>query len=239
VNVNASLPTGPTATKIASGRRGRGSKGLRHLASEQYSSNVMTCPDCDANLDQTPVGQPCPSCGGDRRSATVYGDAALAAVASFNVSASIGYNPRRPWQQKWRDVISSLDAIQETYRQDDLNNEAVRRQVETFFKDCCELADWLQEQAGNAKALDYVKTDRDLRLCDGMAQTTKHHTRDPNRGRDPITARISRVDGGQGVRAEIEWSTPSGSTGTEDALDLAQRCKSAWERFFQRHGLTP
>ncbi|WP_158713455.1 hypothetical protein [Streptomyces sp. NRRL F-525] len=199
----------------------------------------MTCPDCDTNLDETPVGQPCPSCGGDRRSATVYAEAALVVTVALDASGGIGYNPQRPWQQKWRDVISGLDAIQATYLQNDLDNEAVRRQVETFFKDCCELADWLREQAGKADAMDYVKVDRDLKLCDGMAQTTKHHTRAPSSKRDPITARISRVDGGQGVRAEIEWSTPSGSTGTEDALDLAQRCKSAWERFFQQHGLTP
>lgn len=116
----------------------------------------------------------------------------------LNASGSIGYNPLRPWQQKWRDVISGLDAIRAAYRQSDLDNEAVRRQVETFFKDCCELADWLREQAGKAEAMDYVKVDRDLKLCDGMAQTAKHHTRAPSGKRDPITARISRVDGGQG-----------------------------------------
>jgi hypothetical protein len=209
------------------------------LASEQYNSSVMSCPDCDANLDETPVGQPCPSCRGHDRRATVYAEVALVATAALNVSGSVGYNPRRPWQQKWRDVINGLDVLQATYRQSDLDNETVRRQTETFFKDCCELADWLREQAGKPEAMEYVKTDRYLRLCDGMAQTAKHHTRAPNSKRDPITARISRVYGGQGVRAEIQWSTPSGANGTEDALDLAQRCKSSWERFFQRHRLTP
>ncbi|MFF7290352.1 hypothetical protein [Streptomyces griseorubiginosus] len=160
-------------------------------------------------------------------------------TVALKASGSIGYNPVRPWQQKWRDVINGLKVLEATYRQNDLDNEAVRRQVETFFKDCCELADWLQEQAGMSAAVGYLKSDPDLKLCDGMAQTAKHHTRAPSRSRDPITARISRVDGGQGVRAEIQWSTQSGSTGTEDALDLAQRCKSAWERFFRLHGLRP
>ncbi|MCX5260412.1 hypothetical protein OOK27_40775 [Streptomyces canus] len=200
---------------------------------------MMSCSDCHSNLDETPVGEPCPSCGSGHRSATAYAEVALVATAALNASGSIGYNALRPWQQKWRDVINGLDVIEATYRQNDLDNEAVRRQVETFFKDCCELADWLQEQAGTSAAVDYLKSDPDLKLCDGMAQTTKHHTRAPSRKRDPITARISRVDGGQGVRAEIQWSTQSGSTGTEDALDSAQRCKSAWERFFRQYGLTP
>lgn len=200
----------------------------------------MNCPDCGTSLDETPVGHPCPTCGGERRNAVVYAEAALGATCTFNASASIGYNPQRPWQQKWRDVISGLDALQATYQQSDLNNEVVRRQVEGFFKDCCELADWLQEQASRPQAMSYLKSDPALKLCDGMAQTTKHHTRKSgNRNPDPITARISKVYGGQGVRAEIEWSTPSGSTGSEDALDLAQRCRTAWERFFQLHGLTP
>lgn len=237
--MRATSAQGTAPTQVASGRRRRGVEGVPRLSSSQYTPNVMSCSDCHANLDETSVGQPCPSCGSGHRSTAVYAEAALVATATLNASASIGYNPLRPWPQKWRDVINGLGVIEATYRQDDLDNEAVRRQVETFFKDCCELADWLQEQAGQSTAMDYLKTDRDLKLCDGMAQTTKHHTRAPRRGRDPITARISRVDGGQGVRAEIQWSTPSGLTGTEDALDLAQRCTSAWERFFRQHGLTP
>ena len=212
---------------------------MGRLAAQQYTPTVMNCADCGTNLDETPVGQLCPRCGGGRRSAKAYAEAALLVTATLTASGSIGYNPVRPWQQKWRDVITGLDALQVTYRQRDLDNEVVRRQVETFFKDCCELADWLRKQADSPNAMNYVKTDPDLKLCDGMAQTTKHHTRAPSSKQDPITARISWVHGGQGVRAEIEWSTPSGSTGIEDALDLARRCKSAWERFFAQHGLTP
>ncbi|MGW2720665.1 hypothetical protein [Streptomyces sp. NPDC001492] len=212
---------------------------MGRLAARQYTPTVMSCADCGTNLDETPVGQLRPSCGGDRRSATAYAEAALLVTATFTASATIGYNPVRPWQQKWSDVNTGLDALQVTYQQRDLDNEVVRRQVETFFKDCCELADWLREQAGKPDAMNHVKADPDLKLCDGMAQTTKHHTRARSSRQDPITARICRVHGGQGVRAEIKWSTPSGSTGTEDALDLARRCKSAWERFFAQHGLTP
>ena len=40
----------------------------------------MLCPDCDANLDDAPVGVPCPQCGGDRRSANVSPDPVRAAA---------------------------------------------------------------------------------------------------------------------------------------------------------------
>ncbi|MFF9806370.1 hypothetical protein ACF1G5_14760 [Streptomyces coeruleorubidus] len=162
----------------------------------------------------------------------------MAEATAFGIGSSMGYDSQRPWQQKWRDVINGLNALQATYQQPDLDSDAVRRQVEDFFEVCCELADWLDRQAGKPRAMRYLKqTDPDLRLCDGIAQTRKHHTRE---GADPITAKISKVYGGQGgVRAEIEWSRPSGAQGTEDALDLAQRCVSAWLRFLKHEGLTP
>ena len=34
---------------------------------------AMICPDCQQNLDDVPVGDPCPQCGGVQRSAVVQG----------------------------------------------------------------------------------------------------------------------------------------------------------------------
>ena len=165
----------------------------------------------------------------------VLAGAAVAVVAAFDASGSVGYNPVRPWQQKWRVVRSGLSAIEATYAANDINDEVIRRQVEDFFKDCRELADWLKEQAGKPEAMAYVNSDPDLVLCDGMAQTIKHHTR---AGSDPISAWVARVRSGP-IRVDIEWSRPSGASGTEDALDLARRCVVAWEGFFQQRGLDP
>lgn len=163
--------------------------------------------------------------------------AALAAVATLTAHLSVGYNPVRPWQQKWQDVEIGLRVLEAFYARDDANNEDVRREVEDFFKACRELADWLEQHAGKPEAMTYVNSDPDLMICDGMAQTIKHHTRNSTR-RDPITARVSWVRGGP-LRAEIEWTRPSGARGTEDALDLARRCVAAWEQFFRQHGLDP
>lgn len=156
----------------------------------------------------------------------------------MRASASVGYNPVRPWQQKWRDIEGGLAVLEDLYTRDDANNEDARRAVEDFFKDCRELADWLKEQAGKPEAMVFVNTDPDLMLCDGMAQTIKHHTRSSQRNPDPLTVRVAWVHTGP-IRVEIEWSRPSGATGTEDALGLARRCAAAWQSFFQQHNLDP
>ena len=43
---------------------------------------TMFCPDCMQNLDDLPTGDPCPQCGGRRRSAQVFATAALVAVSA-------------------------------------------------------------------------------------------------------------------------------------------------------------
>jgi hypothetical protein len=197
----------------------------------------MTCGDCAQNLDEVPPGQPCPACGSARRNAVVHVQAALAVATVGTVGVSVGYAPARPWQQKWREVREGLHAIEQLYQRSAENNEIVRVVVEAFFKNCRELADWLQEDAGQVTAIKHANTDPDLQLCDGLAQTVKHHTR--RRGTDPITARVAQVDSGFGVTARLEWSTPSGRSGSEDALALARRCVAAWEGFLKTQGLNP
>ncbi|TQS45588.1 hypothetical protein [Cryptosporangium phraense] len=186
-------------------------------------------------LVDVPVGGPCPQCGGGRRDATVYGSVVMAASAVLTATASVGYHPGRPWQQKWRDTQSDLRQLEAVYAGPGVNNETMRRYVEAFFKDCQELADWLTHGGGSSNAMDFVHEDADLRLCDGMAQTTKHHTR--VRGKDPVTAQVAWIHGGHHPRAELEWSTPAGEGGKVDALDLARRCIAAWERYFALHSL--
>jgi hypothetical protein len=127
-------------------------------------------------LDSAAVSDPCPTCGGVRRGTVVQGRATLVGVATVTAHASVGFNPIRPWQQKWRDVENGLQVLEGFYARDYAGNEAMRRGVEEFFKSCRELADWLSEHGGKPEAMAYVKSDPDLVLCDGMAQTVKHHT---------------------------------------------------------------
>jgi hypothetical protein len=161
-------------------------------------------------------------------------------VATIEASASIGYNPHRSWVQKWHETLDAQREIAEAYVKPRGSQETYRL-VEHFFKVCRELADWIAQAAGKPNALAYVNTDPDLRLCDGMAQTTKHHTRKPSsRNPDPLTARISNITGSpSGDTVTIEWRSLSGNSGSEDALELAGRCVAAWERLFQQEGLSP
>jgi hypothetical protein len=155
---------------------------------------------------------------------------------------AIGYNEHRPWRQKWQDMLHALEELDSAYATEEgQGNEDVRRMVEDFFEICRELADWLWQDKQNANVSEsvvtgFVRGDPHLRLADGMAQTTKHHTR---KGNDPITARITEIRvGPDGARAQIGWSRVSGDSGSEDALDLAHRCVRTWRGFLSQNGLT-
>ena len=147
----------------------------------------------------------------------------------------------RTWQRKWRDLQHELQTLENTYAGKVLNVDELTRQVEYFFKTCRELADWIQEATGQP-AIAYVKSQPALDLCDAVAQTAKHYTRDPSRGRDsdPITAIVVQLYGDEtGIHADIEWTKESGADGVADALDLARRCRDEWRGFFQMHDLDP
>lgn len=205
---------------------------------------MMNCHDCGEALDDVPVGDPCPGCGSTRRDATVHAHSITTQVVVPTPTIGVGYNPHRPWQQKWQDVEHGLQQIETAYdvTQGQYGNEHVRRVVEGFFKDCRELADWLWQDLQSI-GLDeptirtFMRSDPDLRLADAIAQTIKHHTRT---GTDPITARITDITIGPGGRhAKIGWSQPSGAKGSEDALDLASKCVGAWRQFLASRGLIP
>jgi hypothetical protein len=144
----------------------------------------------------------------------------------------LGLGDPRPWEQKWRDVLDELQRMERACaREEGQSTDDVRRAVEGFFKTCRELADWLWQNGGLAKpiVMSFVLSDPRLRLADAVAQTTKHHTRT---GDDPITARITEIRSApEGISAKISWSRPSGTSGAEDALDLARKCVQSWQGF--------
>ena len=197
---------------------------------------VMSCPDCGAGLDDVPVGDPCPQCGGLRRDATVLAPTVTAHVTVPRPTIAVGYTGPRPWQQKWQDVVDALHRVEAAYATTEgLGNEQLRRTVKGFFEICRELADWLWQSTSLDKdaVMDFVHGDPDLRLADAMAQTTKHHTRTGG-----ITARITGIRvGPDGTSAEIGWSQVSGTNGSEDALELARKSVEAWRRFLAQEGL--
>jgi hypothetical protein len=78
----------------------------------------MTCPDCGADLDAVPVGDPCPICGSTRRNATVM-PPTVAAVATVwsggHTEFSVDDDPAKPalplGRAAERSVSHSVDAV--------------------------------------------------------------------------------------------------------------------------------
>jgi hypothetical protein len=148
--------------------------------------------------------------------------------------ASVPVGNRRPWQRTWRDVQHDYGALAAAYQRKGVNDDDFTRRIEVFFKTCRELADWIHRQHPGLDAMDYVNTESALKICDALAQTAKHHTRYKG-----ITAKVEELFlEANGARADIAW-TDGSSSGTLDALKLADDCIAEWKAFFQQHGLDP
>jgi hypothetical protein len=76
----------------------------------------MICPDCQQDLDDVPVGDPCPQCGGIKRSAVVQGLAALVRVSAMAPTVSIGYTLTPGWAYQWRIIQRHLARLREQYQ---------------------------------------------------------------------------------------------------------------------------
>jgi hypothetical protein len=195
---------------------------------------VSKCVGCGAELPDAEERRPCPACGDVRRHFDI-GVAESVGLAD-DAHIRIEYGPDRPWEQKWGDVTRLFAEIERVYATRAGSTDDVREAVETYFKATRELADWVKHKTGK-DALALVNTDPALKICDGFAQTLKHHTRTKV---GSISARIFNIDTAPpGVRVEIAWRVDSGPETTVDALDLARDCMAAWRRWFSQEGLTP
>jgi hypothetical protein len=201
----------------------------------------MFCAGCDTNLDHVPVGDPCPTCGGRRRSARVTPGPVQVTATAHAPSIAIGRDDHRPWHEKWREVRRSRDSIREAYSEcRGLGNAAVDARVTHFCSECHDMRDWLRNDIANLPGvtLTAVKhhhdTERSLRISSAVANSNKHHTRD--RG---TTARIRHTlmtpDKGARVTIEVDWATAQATT--VDALDLANKCVDSWQGFLNHNGI--
>ncbi|MFI6977220.1 hypothetical protein ACIBSV_01375 [Embleya sp. NPDC050154] len=74
-----------------------------------------------------------------------------------------------------------------------------------------------------------------LRRSGDVINTYKHHTR--RHGQTTAVVSEAWIDDRNAARFTIKWTAPDGTTGTRDALDLAQAAVSEWLQFFSIHGL--
>ncbi len=77
---------------------------------------AMTCPDCQKSLDDVPAGDPCPRCGGNRRSAVADAEVAMVAASAQAPTISIGYSLEPGWAYQWRSIQQHLPRLREQYQ---------------------------------------------------------------------------------------------------------------------------
>jgi hypothetical protein len=203
----------------------------KHRGTEK--TEMMTCPDCGRNLDDVPVGDLCPSCGGNRRAAVVSPAPVEVVTTVESVSYKITKGDNRPWTEKWRLMLHHRDSLARSYAGEDRqgNIEAESRAMD-FFAECDHLREWLEHDSalglnrGDIEA--HFQSSSALRACNAICNTHKHHTR-----RSGTTARIREVNvhpEGVQVTIEVDWTMPSASA--VDALNLADECVASWRSFF-------
>lgn len=204
----------------------------------------MVCPDCGAGLDAVATHEPCPRCGRYGRDAHVVVGAIHVGVVVSAPVVEVEPNLHRPWCQKWSNTLTALESLEEAYRRVPKGgNLEVDARVQRFFGECNDLPDWLKSDKVSLPNLpdrdvnDHATGDHNLRVCNGIANTHKHHT--PTRGKDPVTARICRTrTTDSGASVTIEHSSPSDPNPRHvDARDLSRACVASWRAFFKGHGI--
>jgi RNA polymerase subunit RPABC4/transcription elongation factor Spt4 len=199
---------------------------------------MRTCSDCGEELHD--LTQPCPTCGSLRQSAAQAGVALVVATAQpATVSAS--YNSDQPWSAQWLNVRQHLETAEAACRPDSYRgNVAVKRSIENFFTQCFHMGDWLWEDPSTgltrSQVGGFINSDPSLRVCAGMANTSKHRvSNDPG----AITAKIKSISPNLNeTEVLIEW-THGANTQAENALDLARRCVVAWDGYLKANTLQP
>jgi hypothetical protein len=200
----------------------------------------MFCPDCNTNLDDVTVHDPCPTCGGLRRWAVVCPEPAETTGSAWAPSIGIRRDDHRPWHEKW--LLRSRDLIREAYTDvRGLSNAEVDERVNRFCGECHDLRDWLKRDLANLRGVtttavdEHVRQSAPLRISSAVANSHKHHTRDRQQTTARIRDTLMSPDQGARVTIEIDWASAQATT--IDALDLANDCVDSWRAFLTQNGV--
>ena len=146
---------------------------------------------------------------------------------------SFDLGPRR-WSDQWTRTLRSYAELPGVARHA-FGAVDARDAFMRFFMDCFHVKDWLKNDPalslGN-RPEKYVEDTPDLLLCADLCNGSKHLAMKPYQGGggyrvDPLT-RMSTGAIEDGTHLAV---VVPGAGRTEDALDLAGRCLSAWRRF--------
>ncbi len=205
----------------------------------------MICPDCTRNLDDVPLDDPCPQCGGLRRSAQVSGVAALVGVSAMAGTVTIGYSLEPGWTYQWRSIQRHLIRLRAQYQgTDTAGNVEVEETVHALFLALFHLYDWLHQDR-TVQSLDertlkaFVDQHQNsLSVARDYANTRKHMKRDRP---SALIAQITSIESGpNGYTVTIghgPGNAPITALTGVDALDLAERCEQHWRFLLTQHGI--
>ncbi|WP_432246222.1 hypothetical protein ACRB8A_20120 (plasmid) [Arthrobacter sp. G.S.26] len=156
----------------------------------------------------------------------------------------IGYPEQESWLSKWDDVTRDYEAAEETLTTEGTDNRVIRHRLLRFFEDCWHLAEWIKNdtEVPAAVAQKVVKeawAAEPMKLCEAVANTSKHHTRRA----DKATARVMAVKFPQGsgtwaptVTIKI-WQPGIAEPQEHDGRTLAAECMAWWRGFIKQNGL--
>lgn len=139
-------------------------------------------------------------------------------VVAHTPAIAIGLSDTVSWTEQWSDVKHSYANLQDLYATaENVPNDEVRRVVKEFSVQCWHIWDWLKRDqdmpitAATLKA--FLRNNTPLKLCNAMAKTSKHHTRDSGTSAVVKTVKFSTT-----ITVDIATANPAG---TIDALKVA------------------
>jgi hypothetical protein len=207
---------------------------------------AMICPDCQQDLDDVPVGDPCPRCGGNRRSAVVQAQAATVGVSAVASTVSIGYSLEPGWSYQWHGIQRHLARLREQYQGiNTLGNVDVEQNVHSLFLGLNQLGDWLYQDSTISPTKTMVNKwidnhPKSLGICRTYANTWKHMKR---KWPGELIAQITRIESGpNGQRVAIGYrphDQPHQPMTEIDGLALAEESEQDWRDFLKMHGIQP
>lgn len=202
--------------------------------------HLRYCLDCLADQETDQQGA-CTDCTSIRLTELTYNPGT---VVLGDGDAYTEYGTARPWQEQWYRAKEHFKKLNAVYAPGGYRSDAIARAaVEDFFEHCLRVGDWLwgdQEETHLDKAAvqDFIKNDRSLKVCKGVANAAKHRERDWKGSINAVVRRVQRREDNS-ASVDIEWwmHGHEGGRRTVDALVLAEGCMTAWKEYLKHHNL--
>lgn len=203
--------------------------------------NVTFCPKCRADLEDDARG-PCPDCGSTGFTTAMLMPGTLTLGDLGGIVRE--YGPERPWQEQWYRTRERFKELKRIYQPGAFPGDAAARTaVEDFFHHCLHLGDWLWTDPVSGceedEVRDFIKNNRALKICAGLANTSKHRGRDWKGSMNAVVRRVWHNQAADSTVATVEWWLQSQESNrhTVDALELAEGCVAAWKQHLKSHRL--